>query len=307
MCSASRAALFSLGVLVLLTGAPAWCQDLGHKLPGTIGLNAGRQQEPGLTAADQLVFYSADRLRDGKGELLPVPGLRLRALVNGVGLSYSLAVKGIFLNWAASAPLAHVQLASDLPQASIDKFGLGDARVQPAGVGWRTARLDLVASYALYIPTGRFEPGGRGGLSRGSFSHEFALGGTAFFDPRRRWFFAALASYELNQRKLGIDITRGDTVQIQGGAGWQGLGIFDIGVAAYALWQVRDDRGSALPPALRGSRDRVFGLGPEVGVRIRAIRTRVSLRYEHDFAVRARPEGQILVLTAAMLLLPAGR
>jgi hypothetical protein len=293
--------------MALLSAAPAWSQDLGHKVPGTLGLNAGRQQEPGFYVADQLVFYSADRLRDGKGDVLPVVGLRLRALANGVGLSYTLRWRALFLNWAVSAPVAHVHLESDLPQASIDKYGLGDGRVQPLGLGWRTDRLELVASYALYFPTGRFAPGGRGGLSRGSFSHEFSLGGTVFFDRSRNWFFTALASYELNQRKIGVDITRGDTIQIQGGMGRQSLlGMFDVGVAAYALWQVRDDRGGALPPALRGNRDRVLGLGPEIGVRIRPIRTRLSLRYGHDFAVRARPEGQIVVLTAALQLFRPG-
>ncbi len=290
-------------VVALLSGAPARAQNqgLGHKLPGTLGLSAGLQPEPGLTLADQLAFYSADRLRDRHGGLIPVTGLRLRALANGAGLSFTLPVDSLFLNWSASAPLVHAQLESDLPQASIDALGLGDARVQPLGIGWRAPRLDLVASYALYIPTGRFEPGGRGSVSRGSFSHELSLGGTVFFDPRRRWFFSALASYELNQRKIGVDITRGDTLQIQGGAGRQVLGMFEVGVAGYALWQVQDDRGSALPPVLRGNRDRVFGLGPEVGVRIRPIRAKLSLRYEHDFGARARPEGQVLVLTAALL------
>jgi hypothetical protein len=250
--------------------------------------------------ADQLALYAANRLRDRDGNVLPITGFRLRALVNGIGLAATFTWKALYLNFAASAPLVHLRLESDLPQASVDKFGFGDARVQPLGVGWRTSRFDLVTSYALYVPTGRAAPGGRDGVSRAGFSHEFSAGGTAFFDRNRHWYLTALAGYELNQRKLGIDITRGDTIQVQGGAGRQLWGLVDVGVAFYALWQVRDDRGSDLPEVLRGSRDRVLGLGPEVGVRIPPIRTKLALRYEHDFAVHARPEGQIATLTAML-------
>ncbi|MBI5543098.1 MAG: transporter [Deltaproteobacteria bacterium] len=291
-----------MGAVTLSLAAAARAQDLGHKVPGTLGLYAGRVPEPGLYLADQLAFYTATKVRDRSGQLLPVEGFDLDALANGFGLSFTLQAGATRFTAAVSAPLAHVSLSSDRPEASIDQFGLADARVQPVGLGWRSSHLDLVTSYALYIPTTRFEPGGRGGgLGRGSFSHELSAGGTVFFDQARRWYLSALASYELNHRKIGTDITRGDTVQIQGGAGVKLLRIFDLGVAGYALWQVRDDRGSELPAALRGARDRVFGLGPEIGAAIAPIRTRIVLRYGHDFGVQSRPDGQILTLTVAFL------
>jgi hypothetical protein len=294
--------LLLLGLVPLLVAAPARAQDLGHKLPGTLGLSAGRQAEPGLYLSDQLAFYAADTLRDRAGGVVPVVGLRLRAWANGVGLSGAVPLGPVFLNFAGSVPLAHVRINSELPQASIDKFGLSDARVQPLGLGWRSPHLEVVGSYALYIPTSRNAPGGKGGLGRGSFSHEFSVGGTVFFDAKKRWFLTALASYELNHRKMGMDITRGDTVQLQGGAGTRLGGLLDVGLAGYALWQVRDDRGSDLPAVLRGARDRVFGLGPEIAVLVPPIRTRFALRYEVDFGVRSRPEGQIVSLTGSLLL-----
>ena len=107
----------------------------------------------------------------------------------------------------------------------------------------------------------------------------------------------ALASYQLNMRQRGIDITRGDSVQIQGGIGTK---LFresaETGVAGYALWQVRDDRGTELPLVLTGARDRVYGLGPEGAVLIKTIQGQLRVRYEWDFGVRARPQGHILVV-----------
>ena len=105
-----------------------------------------------------------------------------------------------------------------------------------------------------------------------------------------------LVGYEIHQPKIGIDVTRGDILQIQGGIGSTVLGIVDLGLAGYALWQVGDDRGSDLPAALRGRRDRVFGLGPELGILMPMLRAKLGIRYTRDFGVRGRPEGQLVVV-----------
>jgi hypothetical protein len=190
----------------LALSAPAWGQAVGHKLPGTLGLNAGMQPEPGLYAANQLVAYDSDTLRDRNGNIVATDGFALRVVANNLGLQYTLQTGGTYVNFAASIPGADVNLSSSLPQASIDKYGLSDARVQPFGVGLRQGRLDVVTAYALYIPTGRVEPGGTPGLSRGSFSHEVSLGGTLFFDRRHVAYLTALSSFELNMPKIGIDL-----------------------------------------------------------------------------------------------------
>ena len=67
-------------------------------------------------------------------------------------------------------------------------------------------------------------------------------------------------------------------------------------MAAYAMWQVKDDQGSDLPAVLAGSRERAYGAGPEVALRIDSIGLAFRLRYEADFDVAARPRGQIAVL-----------
>ena len=135
---------------------------------------------------------------------------------------------------------------------------------------------------------------GGSGVSAGHVTHEFSAGGSIFADKNRSNFVTALASYDLNLRKRGVDITRGDTLQIQGGVGVSRLnGLVEAGVAGYALWQVRDDRGADLPTVLRGARDRVYGLGPEIAVAIPAIRSQIRTRYEWDLGVRSRPQGNV--------------
>jgi hypothetical protein len=143
---------------------------------------------------------------------------------------------------------------------------------------------------------------GGSATSSGRVTHEFSGGATRYFTDRT-WLLTALVSYELNMRSRGIDITRGDTVQIEGGAGtWLFGKSVETGLASYALWQVRDDRGTGVPPAVLGGRDRVFGLGPEGAVLIKALHAEVRGRYEWDFGVRSRPKGNLVVVTISFLV-----
>jgi len=70
----------------------------------------------------------------------------------------------------------------------------------------------------------------------------------------------------------------------------------DLGVAAYALWQIVDDAGSAVPRPLAGARDLDYGLGPEINVWVPKLRTRLIARYTHDVWVRTRPNGELMLI-----------
>ena len=285
--------------LLVLSSAVMADGDLGHKILGAVGLDAGNQPGEGVYAGDRFIYFSADRLRDRHGGLAPVKGFDMGAFANVVGASGTLKLEeGPYLTAAFAVPVAGVSLKADAPLVDINQFGLGDIFVEPLMVGWRLPRLDAVASYSFYAPTGQLN---RKGLARPQWTHQFSTGGTVFFDDERAFRLSLLASYNLYEPKAGIDITRGDTMAIQGGLGGKFFQILDVGVAGYALWQVGDDRGSALPPALRGLREQAIGLGPEIGITIPALRAKLTARYEWDLGAIARPEGQVLVVGLSFL------
>jgi len=282
---------------LLLAAKTTAAQDLGHKLPGLIGLDAGRIPEPGLYLAYRFVDYQADELRDRNGNLIPIGNLQFQGLSNAVGISYTFNLKqsSVSLTATAAVPVARLRLnIQDRPEVSFDRFGLADAYIQPVRLGWRRDRFDLVSSYALYLPNGVAPLAGGKGVSDGQVTHQFSAGGSIYASANRKAFLTALASYDLNLRKRGIDITRGDTLQVQGGVGLDRFDrLVEFGVAGYGLWQVRPDRGADLPALLRGARDRVYGVGPEVAVLIKAIRSQVRVRYEWDLGVLSRPKGNV--------------
>ncbi len=289
-----------IGTIVLFTlavsGDVARAQDLGHKLLGTLGLDAGTLEPPGLCAIEAVAAYRADQVVDRNGHRLPID-VAADAFTNvfGVSVSWDLPRLHTTIGATVTVPVARVSLATEDPRASLDDFGFGDVYVQPLLLGWRPGKNNVVVGYAFYAPTGQVEPGGLGGVGDGQWTHEFSTGGTFYFDRGHRWKLSLLASYELHQQKTHVDITRGDNVQLQGGVGARLARIVDIGVAGYALWQVTDDRGSALPPVLAGARDVDYGLGPELDVTMPALRTKLIVRYTHDVAVRSRPLGQLVV------------
>jgi len=272
-------------------------QQLGYKLLGSAGIDAGVQAPAGLTVINQSLHYGASQLRDRQGNAIAIDGLSISATGSALGASYTTKLRGAsFLSFAISAPVASIRVNSDEPAASLNGYGFGDLFVQPIKVGWRQRRFDVVTAYMVYAPTGHFEP--RRGVSpgRGYWTNELSVGGALYSDSTRSRRISALASYDQNTRKRGIDIRRGNMFQVQGGAGANLRQIFTLGVAGYALWQVTPDHGADVPLALRDERSRVFGLGPEVDVTIPKWQTRATFRIEREFGVESRPKGQVIAL-----------
>jgi hypothetical protein len=301
--------ILTFAVMALIWASPAEAQQLGHKVLGSLGLFAGSQPDSGLYVIDQFAAYGASELFDRAGHPIPV-GLDLAAWSNPVGfqVTFKLPWHSMYMNLSAAAPIAQVSLQTNQPEASVDEFGFGDVYVQPVKLGWKMRQTDVVAGYSFYAPTGLYIPRASGSIGHGQWTHEFSLGGMVYFDRAKTWSVSALTSYDLNQRKEDIDITRGDTFQFQGGAGktfrprGKTLQSVNIGAAGYGLWQVRDDRGADLPTALRGARDLDLGVGPELDSTLAPIRSRITVRYCRDIAVKSRPLGHILVIQLTILV-----
>src|SRR5262245_3439673 len=159
-------AVVRAGLALLLTTASALAQDLGHKLPGLLGLDAGRIPEPGLYLVNRLAVYEAERLRNRNGNLIPAAPFNLLARANAFGVSYTTKIpnKSTFLTMTAGLPAAQIKLTvENRLELGVDRLGLGDFYIQPFRLGWRKRHFDAVASYGIYLPTGRSQfAGGKG-------------------------------------------------------------------------------------------------------------------------------------------------
>ena len=279
--------------MVVETGCDA--QEFGHKLLGGLGLQAGVQPDTGLYVGDQLGVYDSNQLFDQHGAR--VPGrFQIIGLGNavGAGFSYRLPRLATYVSGAVSIPVAWISGTTGSPPVYTALAGLADVYVQPLRLGWRLSHFDLVTGYAFYVPVGSIEPDeGPTTVSRAQWTHELSFGGTVYFDQRGSWQLSALGAWDINGRKIGIDVTRGATLQAQGGLGKTFGRIVSIGPIVYALYQVQNDSGADVPSALRGARDRAFGLGAEVDLTLERGRVQLFCRYAHDLAVQTRPNAQL--------------
>src|ERR1700757_4190642 len=143
--------------LLLVTGS-LFAQDLGHKLPGLLGLDAGRIPEPGLYLVNRIAIYEAEKLRDRNGNLVPTAPFNLLVRSYAFGVSYTTKTSrnSMFLTMTAGGPISQVKLNTEnRPELGIDRLGLGDPYIQPFRLGWRKRRFDVVTSYSIYLPTDR--------------------------------------------------------------------------------------------------------------------------------------------------------
>jgi hypothetical protein len=283
---------FVVAMGTLFVAHDCLAQGLGHRVLGTLGLNAGVQQQTGVYIVDQFAFYESHDRFDPNGRRVPET-LRVHGASNAVGFDFSYRVPRLktYVNIAFSVPIVWISASTSQPPVDISLASLADLYVQPLRLGWRLPRLDLVIGYAFYAPTGSIEAEkGTTATSRPQWTHEILFGGTVYFDRRRSWKLSVLGSFDLNERKLGIDITRGATIQVQGGLAKTFAGMFVVGPVGYALYQVQNDRGSDLPPTSVGARDRVFGVGAEMNLILEKGRALIHCRYVHDLGVQTRLE-----------------
>ena len=282
--------------LACFVARPTTAQQLGYKLLGSAGIDAGVQSPPGLFVLNRALHFGSDEVRDRHGNVVPISGLNIDAFGNSLGAAYTLQTRHRqYLTFALGLPVARLRVNSDRPEASINGQGFSDMFLQPLKLGWRERQFDVVTAYMIYVPTGKFEPR-KGSVGRGYWTHQFSLGGAAYFDSTRTSRASALISYDLNTRKRDIDIRKGNSVQVQGGAGIGVAKVAVVGIAGYAFWQTTRDRGADIPPALRHEWARTYALGPEIDLTIPRLRMRADFRIEREMGVRSRPKGQVIAL-----------
>jgi hypothetical protein len=233
----------------------------------------------------------------------------LDATVFGAGLNYVTQKKLWSANYGFMVVLPFAN--NRLQGGRIDEnpgAGLTDMLVQPINLGWHTRRTDTLVSYGLYVPTGRYEDGADDNTGLGMWGQELQVGATFYFDEKRTWNAATMASFDTFSDKKDSDIHVGNILTLEGGAGRDFLGGgLGVGLAYYAGYKLTDDNLSPVANVLVGGKNRGYGLGPEVTLAIAARRTMygfVTVRYQWEFGTRVAPEGAALNVLATFLTRP---
>ena len=193
--------------------------------------------------------------------------------------------------------------------ASTVDTGVADLLFRPLDLGWHTPRADVAAGLQLYIPTGRYDPGGDDNLGKGMWTYEPFVGTTVFFDEKKTFSFATTAYWEFHGKKEGQRRQGRPDPYAEGGLGKSFLGGgLIIGAAYYAQWKITQDQlvSSSCRAETRSAwtsrnKHKVFGFGPDVTLPIATkskLYALVNFRYFWETGARVKTQGQTLVVTA---------
>jgi hypothetical protein len=298
-----------LGV-VLGPALPASAQLNTQHVKGSVGLKAGSQPPPGGYAiAPLLYFYTADEVRDRNGDRPPTTATLDGALF-AAGYSH-VTTKKLFGGYYGFQVLFPAGANNRIQGTEIDAnpgAGLTDSVVVPISLGWHLKRADVMTSYGLFIPTGRYTDGAANNTGMGMWGHEVSIGSTVYLNEARQYHGATMVSFDFQSKKEDSETKVGNAMNLEGGVGGDFLkGGFTAGLAYYASFKLTDDEIAGLPGILIRGKNRVFALGPEASVALARRGTVygfVRVCYQWDVYARTATQGGAWNIAATFLLKP---
>jgi hypothetical protein len=299
----SRTVFYLFGVFFLISVA-CEAQYRGDHIPGFAGLDSGSEPPPGLYVGNVVWVYPTNTVKANNGDNINLLGsITSVAPVILVDLVTNKRLFGGNIGVNTGFPFIEDRI--QINSLSVNS-GLAYTDMSVGGtLGWNLKRADVTAGYNLYIPTGSFTQGATDNSGLGMWGNEFTIGSTAYLDQKKLWNAAANFGFEFHSDKKGTNIHVGDMGTIEGGFGrtfYKKVSgpipmIINVGAAGYTQFKITGDSGSDIPTVLMGFKDRAFALGPEFNIFIPKPRLTLLARYEPEFGVRNRTQGQTVVFS----------
>lgn len=286
------AGLLTSGIALLPFLAAA--QPTAHYIPGLEGVKGASLPPPGLYLRDYNIAYYSTRVNDAHGSEISPADPEAFIYGNAPRLIWITDVKvlGGFLGVDALVPLQYTSLKVNTPGGRFDQddFGVGDVFAE-ATLSWHPKQWDLAIGYGAWAPTGD-EPPPPTHAGLGYWTHMLTAGATWYPDSEKQWALSALNRYEFNMEN-DQDITPGQAYTLEWGLSRSLSKTVDLGLIGYYQQQVTTDSGTGSSK----ERDRVAGVGPEIGVFYPRITFGWSLRYAYEFMAESRLQGHTLSFT----------
>jgi len=295
---------------VLLAATPAAAQLNTQHVKGAVGLKSGSQPPPHIyVIAPLLYIYRTDTVKDRNGERVPIDA-EISSVAYAGGVSV-VTQKKLFGGLYGYQILAPVGINNRLQGTEIDANpggGLSDSAVVPISLGWHFKRADAVASYSIYVPTGRYTDGADDNTGFGMWGQEIAVGTTVYLNEAKQYHASALLSFDFQSKKEDSETKVGNAMNIEGGVGSDFLkGGLSVGLAYYWSGKLSDDHIEGLPGILVRGKNKVFALGPEVTLALAKSNTVygfLKVNYEWEVYARTTTQGGEFQIMATFLVPP---
>jgi hypothetical protein len=270
--------------------------------------NSGTLPEPGLTYMNYFQLYSFDKLKNPRGNRIPVSGnLSVMIDQNLFIWTTSKRVLGAKIAAVADLPIATSSLTSSEIGSLSSGGGLADIFVQPITLGWTFARADITAGYGFFVPTGKFEVGAADNVGTGYWGHTPFSGQTIYLTADKMTAVSAYEIYEFHSRQQDTDIRPGQSFTIDYSITRTFAlqpnmeSLLQLGAVGYVHRQTKRRSGPEIDPAIAEStRYRANAIGAGANIILPLRKTTLGVRYYQEFANEATVEGRSLQIYAAV-------
>ena len=304
---------------VVVTGAlfacatsatPAHAQLATQHIKGVVGLKGGSPPPPGTYIIAPLFYvYDTDTVRTREGNRLPLDAqITSVALAGGLNIVTPRKILGGRYGFQVLFP---VWINNRIQGTEIDSNpggGMTDSGIVPISLGWHFTRADALATYTIYMPTGRYADGASDNAGFGMWGHELLFGTTLYLNEARNYHAAIVSSFNFQSEKEGSETKVGNAMNLEGGVGGDFLrGRVTLGVVYYASFKLTADRIDGLPLNIDPGKNKVFALGPEVSAPIErngVLYGFVKANYQWETYARAGTQGAEFNVVLTFLVKP---
>ena len=285
-------------------------QLLTQHVKGAVGLKAGSQPPPGGYVVLPLLYvYHTDTVKDRNGDRVPIDA-SINSVFYGAGYSH-VTTKKVLGGLYGFTFLFPVGANNRIQGTEIDAnpgAGITDSVVTPVSIGWHHPRVDTLAGFNIFIPTGRYTDGADNNTGMGMWGYEPVVATTVYLDTAKKYHAATELSFDFQSKKEDSENKVGNQLNLEGGVGADFLkGGLTVGLAYYAAFKTTDDEIAGLPGILIRGKNKSFGLGPEASLALAAggkLRGFLTVRYFWETYARTATQGSAFLIQATFLTKP---
>ncbi|CCK78315.1 SphA family protein [Desulfobacula toluolica] len=288
--------MLAVGFILLLSTSSLYATANNHYVNGGEGVKAATVPPPGFYYRMYNLYYTADEFMDDNGNETPIDfDVNVFAVVNRFIWVTDKKFLGADFFMDAVLPIVYTDIEIGAMGLDKDEFGFADLLIEPVGLAWHGPRYDAVVALGVWLPFGDYDINNAASPGKGFTTFMATFGGTLYLDAAKTWSASALGRYEIHTEQDDHDLTPGDDFHFEWGIGKSFAKVWEAGLAGYCQWQVNDDSGADAVNS--GTHDKVFGIGPEIGVFVPSLKSFFNLRSVWEFDAEDRTEGNVVALT----------
>jgi len=282
-----------IGLACGVPGAHATENGGGAYPNGAEDFMAGAVPPPGTYFLNYLTHYTAGRIKDDHGDNL-VPDFRLNATANVFRLLHVTREQVLGGYWGMHVFVPVVYMDVKMMGAKDSRFGLGDIIIDPFILSWHSKNWHFATGVDIYLPTGAYDKNDLANIGRNYWTFAPIIAATYTADCG---FEASLKlMYDFNTKNNSSRLPTGQNVKYLSGQefhfdytlGYK-TGGWNLGVGGYYYKQITNDKVNGVTVAPDGFKGQAFAFGPQVKYDYKNMS--FALKYQHEVAVRNKPEG----------------